>query len=102
MNADDAVGNSPDEFNSRVSRERIALPLPASSAPPVVSELSHPCCGKPVLPHGQAAPDPSPKQKGVMWKVGSINTMVRYSPASIPVYSNPTGAAGVTPSPNRF
>src|SRR6187401_2494987 len=57
------VGRSPEEVSRRLSAPRLGEPVAASSAPPVPIEFSQPWPAMPLLPHGQGAPDPSPKQK---------------------------------------
>src|SRR5260221_2972869 len=58
------VGSSPEEERCAVSAERLAVPEPERIAPPVPAEFWQPCPELPLFPHGQAAPVPSPKQKG--------------------------------------
>src|SRR5262245_61319363 len=63
MNKESAVGRSPDAVRTSVSAERMGLPEPASSAPPVEAELSQPWPAAPLFEHGHAPMLPSPKQK---------------------------------------
>mgnify|MGYP001797557316 CR=1 FL=1 len=52
-------------LSTNESEDRLDAPLAASRPPVVTIELAQPAALLPLLPHGHAAPDPSPKQNGV-------------------------------------
>jgi hypothetical protein len=60
-----AFGSSLDDTSMSVSADKLDCPVADKIAPPVDAEFSQPCPGVPELPHGHAAPLPSPKQNGV-------------------------------------
>ena len=79
-----AVGSSPEDVSSTVSAERLALPVAARSAPPVVAEFWQPWPIEPLLLHGQEGPVPSPKQKAMP---GGSTPRSRTNTSSTPLVS---------------
>src|SRR5207249_8097642 len=55
-----AFGSSLEQVSCTVSPERLAAPDAERTEPPVAAEFSQPRPAAPLLPHGQAAPLPSP------------------------------------------
>src|SRR5260221_2788792 len=58
-----ALGSSPEDVKWSVSAEREGAPVGVRRAPPVPAEFWQPRLRRPKLPHGQAPPVPSPRQK---------------------------------------